>query len=279
MDCSKYQLQFTAFLDGDLAPTEREQLRAHLQECLTCYRSWSSLQKTREVLSQLPELDPPEHLSALVMARLKNRRFHQWSWMFGTIPRWLPLGLGVTALLVITVTLFQTMHLPLPWRSEPLDSQSGMITKNTASEQPAARLTATQRSFGSTKPVMVLKVEDFARVDQELESMLRSFSRSTLPERKPVRSVRTSSARLIDVQVSGRQFQHLIRELHKIGHLDHSLLESDETVTRNPHEAISIRIVVVSSGADTDTWRKGRHSQQTAESDQHKTGSRTVTTK
>ena len=277
MDCSKYQLQFTAFLDGDLALTECEQLRAHLQECLTCYRSWSSLQKTREVLSRLPELDPPEHLGALVMARLKNRHFYQRSSMFSIIPRWLPLGLGATALLVLMFTLFRTV--PFPWLSEPLDSKNGMMTKNVSSEQPAPRITATQPSFVSAKPVMVLKVEDFARVDQELDSMLRSFSRSTQPEREPVRSVRTSSARLIDLQVSGQQFPHLIRELHKIGHLDHSQLESDESVASNQHNAISIRIVVVNSEADTETWRKSITDQQIAESEQQTAGSGTTTTK
>jgi hypothetical protein len=262
MDCSKYQPQFTAFLDGDLTPQETVLLRVHLKECLTCYRKWNSLQKTQEILSLLPELDPPEHLGALVMARVKDRHVRQQSWLFACLHRWLPLGVGVAAVLFISVTLWRTIPSDLSRQSQESDSQERTMMKGATAEQPPASFTATQRSYGSGRPVMVLRVKDFSRVHQELESMLRSFSRSMVRERGPVGSVRSSSARLIDVQVPGKQFSNLIRELDKIGHLDHSQLESHKATSRDQRKAISIRLVVISNGTESETWLKVESNQQ-----------------
>jgi hypothetical protein len=276
MDCSKFQSHFTTLLDGKIVPALRERLLTHLKKCLNCYRTYCGLQKTREVLSQLPELDPPEHLSALVLARVKDRGFRQWGWLAADLPRWLPRGVGVTALLFIIIILFQTIPSSVYWESKPPDSQKSLITSGRPSEQPAARLTTTNRNYATDAPVMVLKVKDFSRVDQELESMLRWFSRPMLPEREPARSVRSSSARLIDVRVSGQQFPHLIRELHKIGHLDHSQFESRKVVTPSPHKTISIRIVVVSNGADTETRGRAETGNQAADRKQQAVSARPV---
>jgi len=272
MDCSKYQSQFTALSDGDLAPAERDSLQAHLKECLTCYRRWCSFQKMEQVLGQLPQLDSPEHLGALVMARVKDRGFRQRSWLSGSVPRWLTLGVGVAALCVITFSLWQTVPAPFSWKSQPDDSRSRGTTATTSSQQPAATFRAMQRSNGSDRPVMVLKVKDFSRVDQDLESVLRSFSRSIPQGRDPIRSIRSSSARLIDVQIAGQQFPHLIHELHKLGHLDDSQAESHKVARHNRDSAVSIRIVVVSNGADTETWLKARSKHQATESEERATG-------
>lgn len=261
MDCWKYQSQFTAYLDNDLSPGERETLQAHLKECLSCYRKWSSLHKTQEILNRLPVLDPPEHLSALVMARVKGRDFRQRPWFFAKIPRWLSFAAGVAALLVISLTLWQLRPSLLPWESFSPGSQKSVVTRNGPSEKPAARFPATKRSTDSSGPVMVLMVKDFSSADQELASMLRSFARPPLTEREPVRPVRSSSARLIDVQVPGQRLPHLLRELRKIGHLDYSQVESQKLATPRHKKAFSIRIVVVTYGSAGETRRDGRDKQ------------------
>lgn len=259
MDCLKHQAQFSAHLDGDLSQEERKAMQSHLKECLLCYRKWSSLQKTHGALSRLPDLDPPEHLSALVMARLKERRLHQHPWIFAGLPRWLPLGVGAALLLLISLTIWQLMPSPstLPMQSQAVtEDQKSVITRTGPSGQPMATVTTTKRKLGHSNPVMVLKVKDFSRVDQQLEAMLRAFSQSMAPEQQSARSVRSSSARLIDVQVPGQQFQDLIRELHKIGHLDPGQVESHELSSHRQRQAISIRIIVVSNGTDTEVLKQ-----------------------
>ncbi len=268
MDCSEHQAQFTVFLDGDLATEARDRLQAHLKECLNCYRRWCLLQETQRVLNQLPELDPPEHLGALTMARLKRRRFPGLSWLSASIPRWIPVGIGVAALLFTSVALWRSM--PSRFFRQSLESSSHKSTtsKGTAARQPEARFTGSQRSYSSDGPVMVLKVKDFSRVDQELESVLRSFSQSMLPRREPARSVRSSSARLIDFQISGQQFPRLIRELGKMGHLDHAAVDSHKLASSNRPKSISIRIVVVSNGKGTEIWQEGKSYQKATGSEQ-----------
>jgi hypothetical protein len=99
---------------------------------------------------------------------------------------------------------------------------------------------------------MVLRVKDFSRADRELESMLRSISGSMLQEREPTRSLNSSSARLIALKVPEQRFSHLLRELHKIGHLDQSHVELHRSSNPQKQKAISLRIVVVGNGSDVE---------------------------
>ncbi len=255
MDCRKYESQFNDYLDGELSSRDREALQSHLKECLTCYRKWSSLQKTHEILHQLPTFNPPKHLIAVVMARLKNRRLRERSWFFANFPRWLPLGVGVAAVLLISFTLWQVLPSPLSWRSLTSGSHDNILDATESSVQPSAKFTIRKRNSSTSVPVMVLRVKDFSRADQELESMLRSFNRPVLPEKESIRSLRSSSARLIDVKVPGQRFPHLLRELDKIGHLDRSQVESHKLADPQQQKAISIRIVVITNGSDMEIRR------------------------
>ena len=256
MDCPQYQSQFNSYLDGDLSSTERQTLQSHLRECLLCYRKWSSLQQTQELLRQLPALNPPEHLSAVVMARLKERGFRQSLWSLPSLPRWLPLGVGFAAVILISLTLWQVLPSPYSWQSFLSDSKRSLLTTDGDSEDPARRITAPrQRNSGQSTPVMVLRVKDFSRADRELETMLRSFDRPKPLERSSNRPLDSGSARLIDVQVSGQRFPHLLRELDKIGHLDHSEVQKHGLANSKQKKSISIRIVVISNGSDVQIRR------------------------
>jgi negative regulator of sigma E activity len=246
MDCRDYQSKFSAYLDGELTAKERQYLQFHLKECLPCYRNWSFLQKSHEVLRRLPELEPTPHLSTIVMARLKDRNFRQRSRFSAGFRRWAPLAVGAAALLLISIGLWQIIPSTLTWQSFIPGAQKEIVTQDSSGRQPETNFTVKKRSPGLQPPVMVLKVKDFSRADQQLESMLRSLSRPMTTEREPIRPPHSSSARLIDIQVQGENFPLLIRELHKIGHLDKSQLESHELAASKQPKSISIRIVVVS---------------------------------
>jgi len=252
MNCGNYQSQFNDYLDGDLPLRERQELQHHLKECLGCYRKWNSLQKTQEILRRLPSLDPPEHLSAVVMARLKNRRLRQPLWFSANLPRWLPMGVGATLLLLISVVLWQIMPSQYPWQSLFPHSRKNLATNPRPAEPSQENFTIRKGDPGSSDPVMVLRVKDFSRADQELQSMLRSFTRPPLPERESSHSPHARSVRLFQLQVPGQRLPHLLRELHKIGHLDQSQVESQKLANTGQQKQVSIRIVVVSNGSDVE---------------------------
>ena len=251
MECGKYQSQFNDYLDGELSLKERETLQSHLRNCLSCYRKWNSLQKTKEILSRLPELNPPSHLSAIVMARLKERRLRRLTGSFIYLPRWLSLGAAAALLLLISLTLWQVL-LPSFSFGPLLSGKNDTLTMSDTPTQSAAKFTATREGDQVQVPVMVLRVKDFSRADRELKSMLRSISGPMVEEKEPARALNSSSARLIDVRVPGQHFFHLLHELHKIGHLDQSQWEIHRLAMPQGHKAIAIRIVVVGNGSDVE---------------------------
>jgi hypothetical protein len=253
MECRKYESQFNDYLDGELSLTERETLQFHLRECLSCYRKWNSLQKTKEILSRMPNLDPPGHLSAVVMARLKERRLRKNPWPFAYLPRWLPLGVAAAGL-IVSLVLWQVLPPSFSF-SSLFSGRDNTLKVSNPSSQPAATFTTRQRDSQTPVPVMVLRVKDFSRADRQLESMLRSITEPMVQEREPRRSLNSSSARLIDVKVPGQRFSHLLRELHKIGHLDQSQVEVHRLANSQKQKAISLRIVVVGNGSDVEIYQ------------------------
>ena len=253
MECRKYVSQFNDYLDGELSLKERETLQFHLRKCLSCYRKWNSLQKTRDILSRLPELSPPPHLSAVVIARLKEHRLRGLTGPSAYLPRWLPMGAMAALVLLISLGLWQVLLPSFSFRSL-LSDQNNTSTLSSHSAQPTTKSTTTREGAQSPVPVMVLRVKDFSRADRELESMLRSISD---PMSKPSRQLNSSSARLIDLKVPEQRFSRLLRELHKIGHLDQSQVEIRGSVNPQKQKAISIRIVVVGNGSDVEIHQVG----------------------
>jgi len=257
MDCSKYESQFNDFLDGELSLKERETLQLHLRKCLSCYRKWNSLQKNKELLSRLPSLNPPSHLSVVVMARLKEDRLQRFTSPFAYLPRWLPMGAVVALVLLISIALWQVLLPSFPFRSV-LSGNNKTSPISRTSQQPAANYTTTREGDQTSVPVMVLRVKDFSRADRELQSMLRSFSGPMVEEREANRPLNSSSARLIDLKVPEQRFSHLLRELHKIGHLDQGQVEIHRLATPQRQKAISLRIVVVGNGSDVEIHQLGK---------------------
>ena len=165
-------------------------------------------------------------------------------------------------LLLISVVLWQVMPSQYPWQSLFPSSRKNVATSTLPAEQSQETLTIRKGDPGSSVPVMVLRVKDFSRADQELQSMLRSFTRPPLPERESSRSPHARSARLFQLQVPGQRLPHLLRELHKIGHLDQSQVESQKLANPGQHKQVSIpiRIVVVGNESDVEIrqLREGR---------------------
>lgn len=71
---------FSAYLDAELAPEEREQVAAHLESCGDCSREMELLGSLRRALRSMPVLEPPVPL----LAGVRGRHRRQWGWAAAT---------------------------------------------------------------------------------------------------------------------------------------------------------------------------------------------------
>jgi hypothetical protein len=88
------------FLDDELAPREREQVRAHLETCADCRRDLESLRATQGLVRSLDPVKVPDGFRAQVRSRLsaaRDTRERRWA------PRW---SWPVAAAAVLIIGLF-----------------------------------------------------------------------------------------------------------------------------------------------------------------------------
>jgi hypothetical protein len=203
------------------------------------------------MLQKLPEMDPPPFLSAVVMARMKHNRSRRHPLISSAFFRWASLGASVAILLVFSVVMWQIIPSNLSW---PLPGNSKTrLASEVLPDRSPSKLTVTRRNSNSSDSVVIIKVKDFSRADRQLTSLLRTFAPSMVEEQKRVQAVRSSSARLFDLQVPGQRFPYLIRELNKIGYLDPEQVTSETFDTPRHRKAVSIRLVVISNETDAQT--------------------------
>ena len=68
MRCEKVIAQLSAFLDGELKPKEAERVQAHLDSCVNCRKEREAIERTMQLVRDLPQTPAPTHLHARVMA-------------------------------------------------------------------------------------------------------------------------------------------------------------------------------------------------------------------
>ena len=68
--CEEYTAALSAFADGELNETERDELLAHLEHCEGCREHLSELMILHTMFEELPELDAPQGFSERVLDRL-----------------------------------------------------------------------------------------------------------------------------------------------------------------------------------------------------------------
>ena len=69
-DCTTHQSRFTAYLDRELPPLERDRLEAHLAACPACAREWRLFTLTLDQVAALRHDQPPSDLLPGIRARL-----------------------------------------------------------------------------------------------------------------------------------------------------------------------------------------------------------------
>jgi pyruvate/2-oxoglutarate dehydrogenase complex dihydrolipoamide acyltransferase (E2) component len=68
--CGDIEDRLTAYLDGYLETAERQTVEEHLSTCPDCLHKIEELKRTRAILADLDEVDPPPGLTEKIMSRI-----------------------------------------------------------------------------------------------------------------------------------------------------------------------------------------------------------------
>lgn len=116
MKCNRAQELFSSYLENTIQPPMGVALEQHLAECDRCKAEYGRFHATTVVLDELPEVEPPADLHAMIMARVEEARrtapsrIKWWNidWQSALTVRVPAKALaGVTAALVAFVALAQ----------------------------------------------------------------------------------------------------------------------------------------------------------------------------
>ena len=73
MNCSEIEDKLSAYLDGLLHDDERNNVEKHCAECIRCRHSLEELERTKNILEELDEVEPPSWLTERVMSRIREK--------------------------------------------------------------------------------------------------------------------------------------------------------------------------------------------------------------
>ncbi len=71
-DCDRIEEELPAYLEGLTSAVERRRIEEHLSLCDSCSRSLKELERTRDLVRSLPEVEPPPWLASRIMAHLEE---------------------------------------------------------------------------------------------------------------------------------------------------------------------------------------------------------------
>ncbi len=175
-DCQKIESLLAPFVDGEIAPRERDHVEQHLQGCVVCASIVADFAATARLVATLPA---PPALSSGFEAALARRIADQslapkpvspWSKLGGRVQEWwhnaAPNGNRFAPAFAVAVT-FLVIGLPTAWvltgrdtgEAEPMATASTMPTTPmdvaglVASDPVLAELYNEHRSFAAAQPL------------------------------------------------------------------------------------------------------------------------------
>src|SRR5215216_1547557 len=91
MKCEVCSELLEEYLDGELAPQDREQVDAHLLACVECSESFAALTAEQEIFARYDrEIEVPPFLWTRVAAHtVSERKTPKRSWLVSAIAAWL----------------------------------------------------------------------------------------------------------------------------------------------------------------------------------------------
>lgn len=134
MDCRELSDSLSAYIDGELEPSEALRVTNHLGLCSKCRQELVELQNTINILHELPELTPSADFHLRVMNKIRGLPKKQ-PWYFIESWQWFPLGAVAAAILLFVISL----NVISPFNTFPTITESSKVADSmlAPNEQPA----------------------------------------------------------------------------------------------------------------------------------------------
>lgn len=78
LECKDVKPRLSAFQDNELDEVSKARIAAHIKECEGCRLELKRMVQAVERMAQLPEVEPTDNFTALVMGRVKTRKKLRW---------------------------------------------------------------------------------------------------------------------------------------------------------------------------------------------------------
>ena len=117
MDCQEIQKNLSSYLEGLLSSEEKKLVEGHLPSCAQCTASLAELKKTKDLLRNLDDVEPPPWLTAKIMARVREEKEQRASFLKKLFfPFHIKVPLQALSVILVGVIVFQVYRLVEPER-------------------------------------------------------------------------------------------------------------------------------------------------------------------
>ena len=134
MDCREIQKSLSSYLDGLLSPEEKKLVEGHLPSCVQCSATLAELKKTKDLLRNLDDVEPPPWLAAKIMACVREEKEQQASFFKKLFfPFHIKVPLQALSVILVGVIVFQVYRMVEPERKvSRAPSPSSVLTAQEA---------------------------------------------------------------------------------------------------------------------------------------------------
>jgi len=140
-ECEPFRPLLGAYLDGEIAETEREELEQHIAMCEYCQAELEAEKKVRQVLQTLPEVEPPLYLRARIYASIERKPL---------ILRRFALGFATMAAAASLVFFTLPVHNTTPSQQAPVVAQQSIPSQKVAVKPSQQKTTISQEKARKT---------------------------------------------------------------------------------------------------------------------------------
>jgi anti-sigma factor RsiW len=146
MNCRTIRKRLSAYEDQELSPDEQARIRSHLQDCPQCRERFAMFQYTREILEELPDVQPAPGFYLAVSKKIFASHDRRLRARLRQVFQFFPSPLAMTACLVIG--LLAGAYLANSLALELFNSPRSTAVIST----PGEPLLASLRSFDAIAP-------------------------------------------------------------------------------------------------------------------------------
>lgn len=142
MTCELVQEKLSEYIDGALDPEASGIIQDHLASCPRCQAEFRAMAGAKQIVAELPEIDPPPGFAQRVMGRVRDEPSQAGFWQRLFLPMRIKIPIHAIALVLIAgiaVYLYQALQPIRPVETESIPSAPERTLRNDQSIPSAAR--------------------------------------------------------------------------------------------------------------------------------------------